>query len=157
MDGSQDQRLRDTDIETIPPEPGITAPLDHVREEEKAAEPATGTVSVKPAPVAVEAKAPPLVAAPVSPGTRVGGEAPAVAVNETIPAPAANGRKVDSRGFNGLKLQGVLYSAGNPMVIINGKTLRRGESIQGVRVADINRQGARLEFAGESRFLQLPQ
>src|SRR5438045_2338624 len=39
MDGSQDQRLRDADIETIPPEPGVTAPLDHVREEEKAAEP----------------------------------------------------------------------------------------------------------------------
>jgi len=124
-------------------------------QEEKATEAATGTASVKPAPVAVEPKAPP-VAVPVSAGTRGGGEAPAVAVNETIPTPAANGRKVESRGFSGLKLQGVLYSAANPMVIINGKTLHRGESIQGVRVADINRQGARLEFAGESRFLQLP-
>src|SRR5438105_5768901 len=39
MDGSQDQKLRDDDIETIPPEPGVTAPLDHVRDEEKGAEP----------------------------------------------------------------------------------------------------------------------
>jgi hypothetical protein len=37
MEGKE--QLRDSDIETIEPEPGLTAPLDHVREEEKGAEP----------------------------------------------------------------------------------------------------------------------
>jgi hypothetical protein len=39
MEGTQQHGLRDVDIETIPPEPGLTAPLDHVREDEKGVEP----------------------------------------------------------------------------------------------------------------------
>jgi hypothetical protein len=39
MERTQDHELRDEDIETIPPEPGITAPLDHVREDEKGMDP----------------------------------------------------------------------------------------------------------------------
>jgi hypothetical protein len=40
MERSERQRLREEDIETVPPEPGLTAPLDHVREEEEDSGPA---------------------------------------------------------------------------------------------------------------------
>jgi hypothetical protein len=40
MDGPEGRQLRDSDIETMPPEPGVTSPLDDVREEEEGMEPA---------------------------------------------------------------------------------------------------------------------
>ena len=125
-------------------------------QEEKATRDApTPTTTPAPTPATVEPKATPSVATPssVSP---VGVDQPRkVAPSETTAAPAGTVRKVETRGFGGLKVQGVIYSATTPTVIINGKTLRRGELIQGARVTEINRQGVFLEFGDEKRFLPL--
>ena len=47
MDDKRDRKLADSDIETIDVEPGLTAPLDHVREQEEGIDPVATTGSTE--------------------------------------------------------------------------------------------------------------
>ncbi len=47
----------------------------------------------------------------------------------------------NSAAFDGIKIQGIVYSSGHPLALINGKTLTIGERINGVQVVSIDPDG----------------
>ena len=57
--------------------------------------------------------------------------------------------------FPELKLQAIFYRLRNPTVLINGKTLGKGEEIEGARVSDIERLSVAVEWNGEKKTLKL--
>jgi hypothetical protein len=76
-------------------------------------------------------------------------KSPAVAAQEPAPASTVNKELPD------LKLQGIFYRMGNPSVLINGRTLGIGDSIEGVRIFKIERQSIIVEYAGQRRVIVL--
>ncbi len=60
-----------------------------------------------------------------------------------------------SNDFPELSLNAIYYRLRGPSVVINGKTLRIGESIDGARVTDIQRMSVELEFNGQKKALAL--
>lgn len=57
--------------------------------------------------------------------------------------------------FPPVALQGITFSATNPMAVINGKMVRVNESVHGVRVLSITRDTVDLEFAGQQKHLKM--
>jgi HD-like signal output (HDOD) protein len=57
--------------------------------------------------------------------------------------------------FDSVKIQGVLYSSGRSVALINGKTLDVGELINGLRVVSIEPSKVVLAFNGEQRIFKL--
>jgi hypothetical protein len=57
--------------------------------------------------------------------------------------------------FPAVKLQGIFYRLNDPSVIINGKTLRTGEIVDGVKVTAIERSTVKVEFNDETKVLEL--
>ncbi len=57
--------------------------------------------------------------------------------------------------FPAVKLQGIFYRLNDPSVIINGKTLRTGEIVDGVKVTAIERSTVKVEFDGQTKVLEL--
>lgn len=57
--------------------------------------------------------------------------------------------------FPDLKLHAIYYRLRGPTVVINGKTLKKGESIEGVNVVAINRNSVEVEWNGTKRYLVL--
>jgi hypothetical protein len=70
-------------------------------------------------------------------------------------APAAP--PVPKPEFPTLKLQGIFFRQSNPSVLINGKTLRTGERIEGVRIIKIERDNVTLEWSGQTRVVMMDQ
>jgi hypothetical protein len=62
-------------------------------------------------------------------------------------APAQDG------AFPNLSLQGVFYRKSNSVAIINGRTVREGDEIDGARVLSIGRETVQVGFDGEARTL----
>ena len=54
------------------------------------------------------------------------------------------------------KLQGIYYSRSRPSAVLNGKAVRVGEIIEGVRVISIERESVTLEQGGKTNVLRLP-
>ena len=82
---------------------------------------------------------------PLDPFNRRPTSVPAVA---TVAAPASPGP--------GFSLQGVMVVNGVRTGVINGRTVRVGESIEGWRIVQIEAQSVRLVRAGETLDLHLP-
>jgi len=57
--------------------------------------------------------------------------------------------------FPELKLQGVFYRPSNPSAFINGKTVGRGDKIEGARVIAIEKNTVTVEWNGERRVLTM--
>ena len=58
-------------------------------------------------------------------------------------------------GAGGPKLQGIFYSPNNPSVIINGKSLKVGDEVDGVKVVAITEKSVRIESGGQARELTM--
>ena len=54
-----------------------------------------------------------------------------------------------------LRLNAIYYRLRGPSVVINGKNLKIGESIEGAKVTDIQRTSVELEFGGQKKALSL--
>ena len=57
--------------------------------------------------------------------------------------------------FAAIRLEGIFYRASNPSVLLNGKTLFKGGSVNGARVVAITRDSVTVEIAGKQRVLRL--
>ena len=58
-------------------------------------------------------------------------------------------------GRTGPKLQGIFYSANNASAIINGKMVKVGDEVDGVKVVAITQQAVRVESGGQARELRM--
>jgi hypothetical protein len=61
----------------------------------------------------------------------------------------------DPAAFNSIKVQGIIYSVGHPMAMINGKSLGVGERINGVQVVSIDRTVVVLACDGAQKTFNL--
>ena len=67
----------------------------------------------------------------------------------------AEGAKPTVKSFPPMKLQGIYYRVGDSTVLINGRNLTIGDEIDGVKIADIDRQSVTLEFQGQTKELRI--
>ena len=74
--------------------------------------------------------------------------------NDTPQAPASKPATATS-GFESVRLQGVFYSGANSFAIINGKTLRVGDRINGMVIVAIEKGKATLAKGTEQRVFQV--
>ena len=54
-----------------------------------------------------------------------------------------------------LRLQGIVWGARFPQAIINGEVLKIGDSLDGIRIVDIDKHGVRLFLDGKNYILSL--
>lgn len=123
-------------------------------------------VPPKPTPVVTEGPRNPPPAPPVAPPVPVAGKpdpvsnpasTPTVAVASPKPAvvPVASPPPLPKPAFPELKLQGIFYLASRPSALISGKTVFRGDTVQGAKVVSIEKLSVTLEFAGENKVLSM--
>jgi hypothetical protein len=74
-----------------------------------------------------------------------------------VPAVGAPTAPVATTGATtkGPKLQGIFYSATNPSAIINGKSVKVGDEVEGLKVLAITRQSVRVQTGAETRELTM--
>ncbi|MFH1867882.1 MAG: general secretion pathway protein GspB [Candidatus Omnitrophota bacterium] len=53
-----------------------------------------------------------------------------------------------------LKIQGLLWKSDMPQVIVNGQVLKLGDTIEGVKISDIKKEGITVEHGGRSVFIK---
>ena len=82
---------------------------------------------------------------------RVGAGGAVVNPTPAIGTPAP----VVAAASGGPKLQGIFYSAKNASAIINGKTVRVGDEVDGLKVVAITQQAVRVESGGQARELRM--
>lgn len=124
-------------------EPKPAAPVVAVQQNSAPAPPVTAPAQV-PQPV----PAPTVAASPVQTAPAV----PATAVVTKEPAPPSAPPKPQ---FPDLKLQGIFYLASRPSALISGRTVFKGDKVQGAKVVGIERLSVTLEFEGETKVLSL--
>jgi len=73
--------------------------------------------------------------------------APDVSVQQDVAKPAAK--------WPALVLNGMVGKGANGAAIINKKVVGVGESIEGVKLISVDRQGVHLEYSGEQRFMKV--
>jgi hypothetical protein len=88
-----------------------------------------------------------------TPGAVAPQSKPIVSFQKAVSTPVA--AHSSSNDFPELSLNAIYYRLRGPSVVINGKTLRIGESIDGARVTDIQRMSVELEFNGQKKALAL--
>ena len=59
--------------------------------------------------------------------------------------------------FPELRLQSIVFRLRNPSVVINGEMLSAGDTVDGARVAKIERHAVTMEWRGQTNILRLPQ
>ncbi len=64
--------------------------------------------------------------------------------------------KVEVRPLPPLTIQGLIWGGNFPQVILNNKVLRVGDTIDEVRIMDINKEGVVLSFDGQQYNLTSP-
>ncbi len=69
--------------------------------------------------------------------------------------PAANTADAKPTGFPELKLQGIYFRFPRPSVLINGKTLFNGDTVDGARIVEIERHQVKVEFGNQKKVLTL--
>ena len=86
----------------------------------------------------------------------------AIAPATTIPAPTPSTGDVIAAepptppaSFPAVKLQGIFFRLKNPEAMVNGKTVRVGESVLGAKVTRIDRREVVVEWNGQSKTLSL--
>ena len=86
--------------------------------------------------------------------TRVAKAAPAQPAVQPTPATPVNGKAVPTAPEPvELKLQAIMFSGIQSSAIINGKTLRLGEEIEGARVLKITPEQVTLDRGGKQELL----
>lgn len=115
------------------------------REGEAVAQTIAATAKTNPAEAPAPSTAPAAVATPAQAAPVAVAAAPAV-VNEVRAAPVEP---------PSLKLQAIFFRMSHPTVVINGKTLARGESVDGVKVMEIRRNEVDVELNGQKQTLAL--
>jgi len=53
------------------------------------------------------------------------------------------------------RLQGIVYSATHPWIMLGGKTCEEGDTVQGIRVLKIARDNVTVEYQGQTKVLQM--
>jgi hypothetical protein len=71
------------------------------------------------------------------------------------PGETASGAIKRQESFPALKLQAIYYRLDDPSVLINGRTLREGQQIEGARVGRIDRRTVQVEYNGQVKELSL--
>jgi hypothetical protein len=131
-------------------EPAVPATAALAKPEAKPVQPIVPSPAVAPPaqvqPAPASAPTPAVVAAPQ----------PTAAQVPAAPQPAAV--EPVKAAFPTLKLQGLFYSQTRPStVILNGRSLSVGGSVNGVKVKKIDPESVIVEWQGEQRVLELPQ
>ena len=100
-----------------------------------------------PAPVEATSSAiPPATAA---------SETPPTVIEPGTPAPVSAPAVASKPEFPALKLQGIFYRASDPSVLINGRTLLIGDSVEQAKILKIERESVTLEWNGQTKVLSL--
>jgi len=144
-----------------PPVEVVEAPVPPV--ETQPAQPATPTQPETPAapaetppPVETVAAVEPAAATPPEKPVAATPTAPPAAVTpEPTVAPPAAAAPRPKVIWPALKLKGIVGGGSAGAVMLNDKVLGIDETIEGVRVASIDNNGAWLEYQGERRFLKV--
>jgi hypothetical protein len=88
--------------------------------------------------------------------------APAPAPSAAAPAPAepsppVNAAPAATGPFPTVKLQGIFYRLRNPTVLIDGETVKLGDTLAGgVKLVQINRLEIKVEWKGQTKTVALP-
>jgi hypothetical protein len=90
-------------------------------------------------PAATNASAPTTVASAAVPATPVSTPAPEPVKQQPVPAPAPT-----------FHLQAIYYRMKGPTVVINGKTLKLGDHLDGAKLVSIERNSAEIEYEGKT-------
>lgn len=142
------QALRGTpQVVTLPAASAPTPP---------AAPPAEPTVAAPASPTSAAAEAPESPAFAIPPRDPF---LPPLTVQQVLrppPAPIEAPRETPKRPMPTLKVQGVFWGITPPRAIINDQIVTPGDTIQGVRVLSIDRQGIAVEFEGTRTLLTVP-
>lgn len=71
---------------------------------------------------------------------------------------ASPGDKLDipERPFPSLAVQGIIWGGIFPQAIINNKVVKAGDTLEGVRIIGINKDGVRVLFEGREKVLPSP-
>jgi cytoskeletal protein RodZ len=80
------------------------------------------------------------VVAKTAPATTAATPAATVAANKDFPA---------------VKVQAIYFRQKGPSAVLNGKTVKQGDNIDGMRVASIDRNAVKLEFNGQMKSVSL--
>ena len=138
--------------ETTPVTPATQTPAPHVA---AAPTPHNSTPTLAAAtPAQTEPKPSPVpVQEPIQP-TKVAATAPSPTPAETK-APAANLATAEPAPSRAPDLQAIYYRLRGPTVVINGRTLRVAESVDGAKVISIQRTSVEVFHNGEYRTLTL--
>ncbi len=97
-------------------------------------------------PPATTVSAPPVESRPIPKTVPLPVAAEPAPVAVTVPTPAT---------FPPMKLQAVFYRLRNPTVLINGKTLSKGDEVDGARVMEIERMSVVVDWNGEKKTLRI--
>ena len=105
----------------------------------------------------------PLVAAPATtpapvgaaPSTPVTTTTPTVTAAVTAPAPEPVKPQPTAPPIPKFHLQAIYYRMHGPTVIINGKTLKVGDEVNGAKLIDIERTSAEIEYQGARQKLTM--
>jgi membrane fusion protein (multidrug efflux system) len=82
--------------------------------------------------------------------------APAAPASTSVPVAITNAASAVAGRPTELRLQKIVYRLGTPTAVINGETLRVGDSIAGSRVTEIQRQAVTLRRGETDLVLELP-
>jgi hypothetical protein len=135
-----------------PPQSAVETPVTTVATQ--TAQPTSSTpqaVVTKPA-VATQTPPAPVQTAPVTTAEATAEpqtQAPSVAAATQAPAVAEPPKSIQPR------LQAIYYRFRSPTVVINGKTLRTGQSVDGIQVVSIQRTSVEIQQDGKYRTLTL--
>lgn len=81
--------------------------------------------------------------------------AAAIGMGEPVPARPTAAGDPGFEGWPAITLSGVLTGSGGEAALLNGRLIRRGDTIEGVRVLSVDGRGAVLDRAGEVRLLKV--
>jgi hypothetical protein len=79
-----------------------------------------------------------------------------VVVTPAVPEKAATAQPAASVAFPNLKVQGIFYRLKNPSALINGRTFGLGDTVEGAKIVEINRQTVVVEMSGARKTLAIP-
>ena len=156
--------------ETIEPSPAANQPVTAPPKVETPVQMAMATTAAQPKSLPADNTAEPVASKPVAevasqpaPVTRAAATPEASVTTTSTSAPAASAQAEPAQPvvaaapakFPELQLQAIHYRLKNPSVMLNGKTLRVGENIQGAKIIAIHRYGVELSWRSEKKFLGL--
>jgi hypothetical protein len=126
-------------------------------EETSVTVPATVPVSTQPAPLIPATTPAPAVSAPVvsTPAVAMVVPPPRASTPAAEPAPEPVKAQPVVQATPSFRLQAIYYRMHGPTVIINGKTLKIGDEVDGAKLIDIERTSAEIDVQGKRQKLTM--